>query len=625
MRTTIHLMQKRGVYYARFRVPVRLRPWLDHTEIRWPLRTGHLKTARHRLHVVSLIHADMMRAMLNLTPQNPAATAFDEDAVIQAHAPLTDSEKAAIKTRINAIKLERLAEFKRLLGDGDAGPLDGRDFLKQEHAWISSLQAAIDMDDFDRPEVINPASHLLGAVERLGHDFSGNNPNLRYVARQFCASMLAVNTEMQTLLANPRAPIEPTSTATTPPTDSTEPINATVPEPMPTPTPTPMPDLGKTPPEIKVSKLVDMYLRDSREKKLTPKTIATYQAEFQRFVDFSGDVACRDIDRELMRSFRSALLRYPSTRQAALLKKPFHERLLPEPSNATIASQTVSKYIERMGQLLDWGRLEGLPIATDLAKNLGIRDRRRERDVRDRFSDDDITRFFSEPDFQGKASFAKAAFYWAPLISLYSGARLNEVCQLHLSDIGIEGGIPFFDINDRNGKTLKPGQATQRRTPVHSKLIELGFLDYIEDLRRAGHTVVFPTLNAHPLNGLGHGVSSWFSRRKNKLGFGPKLVFHSLRHTTTDETLQTSQNEMMTNAVVGHTGNATMSSRRYGKDMSLVALQTIIEAIQFPVPAVPFSKVLLDKAERAALNNPAHAEALKLKRLKDARIARTSE
>lgn len=623
MRTTTHLMQKRGVYYARFRVPARLRPWLDQTEIRWPLRTCHLKTARHRLHVVSLIHADMLRAMLNLTPQNPTVTALDEDAVSLAHAPLTDSEKAVIKAHINAIKLERLAEFKRLLGDGDAGPLDGRDFLKQEHAWISSLQAAIDMDAFDTPEVINPASLLLDAVERLRHDFSGNNPNLRYLARQFCASMLAVNTEMQTLLANPRAPIEPESTATTPTTDSIEPISATVPEPMPTTTPTP--DLGKTPPEIKVSKLVDMYLRDKREKKLRPKTIATYQAEFQRFVDFTGDVACRDIDRELMRSFRSALLRYPSGKQVALLKKSFHERLLPEPSDATISSQTVSKYIERIGQLLDWGRLEGLPIATDLAKNLGIPDRRRERDVRDRFSDDDITRFFSEPDFQGKAPFAKAAFYWVPLISLYSGARLNEVCQLHLCDIGIEGGIPFFDINDQNGKTLKPGQATQRRTPIHSKLIELGFLDYTEDLRRAGHTVVFPTLNAHPLNGLGHGVSSWFSRRKKKLGFGPKLVFHSLRHTTTDETLQTSQNEMMTNAVVGHTGNATMSSRRYGKDMSLVALQTIIEAIQFPVPAVPFSKVLLDKAERAALTSPARADALKSKRLEDARKARTSE
>ena len=46
--------------------------------------------------------------------------------------------------------------------------------------------------------------------------------------------------------------------------------------------------------------------------------------------------------------------------------------------------------------------------------------------------------------------------YWATLVSAYSGARLNEVCQLNGSDIQLTDGIWAINLNaDSEDKSLK--------------------------------------------------------------------------------------------------------------------------------------------------------------------------
>ena len=37
--------------------------------------------------------------------------------------------------------------------------------------------------------------------------------------------------------------------------------------------------------------------------------------------------------------------------------------------------------------------------------------------------------------------------FWLPLIALFTGARINEICQLHTSDIQEKNGIAFISIN----------------------------------------------------------------------------------------------------------------------------------------------------------------------------------
>ena len=95
--------------------------------------------------------------------------------------------------------------------------------------------------------------------------------------------------------------------------------------------------------------------------------------------------------------------------------------------------------------------------------------------------------------------------FWLPLIALFTGARLNEICQLHLEDIQQFHGIWVFDINNKGVKRLKTSSAV-RRVPISQTLIEIGFLDYVEDVKAlegAQHknkilpapNMVFPYLN----------------------------------------------------------------------------------------------------------------------------------
>ena len=82
---------------------------------------------------------------------------------------------------------------------------------------------------------------------------------------------------------------------------------------------------------------------------------------------------------------------------------------------------------------------------------------------------------------------------WLPLIMLYSGMRCNEVAQLYLDDIQEDQGISFFRIvkNLERGQRIKC-KASARTLPIHPKLQELGFLEYVERMRTAGEAQLFP-------------------------------------------------------------------------------------------------------------------------------------
>lgn len=51
-------------------------------------------------------------------------------------------------------------------------------------------------------------------------------------------------------------------------------------------------------------------------------------------------------------------------------------------------------------------------------------------------------------------------------MSLYTGARLNELCQLRVSDVNKVGEIWCLDINEKDGKQLKNVSST-RQIPIH--------------------------------------------------------------------------------------------------------------------------------------------------------------
>lgn len=127
----------------------------------------------------------------------------------------------------------------------------------------------------------------------------------------------------------------------------------------------------------------------------------------------------------------------------------------------------------------------------------------------------------------------KPPIYWSVLIGLYTGARVNEVAQLGTADFFEEDGLPCFKITDEGaGQKLKT-VGSERTLPIHPRLIELGLLTYVEQMRGQGCPRIFPKLS-NAINGYGNAVSKGFTRLLNEQGIKPVAGmkgFHSFRKT----------------------------------------------------------------------------------------------
>lgn len=81
-----------------------------------------------------------------------------------------------------------------------------------------------------------------------------------------------------------------------------------------------------------------------------------------------------------------------------------------------------------------------------------------------------------------------AARRWLPWLCCYSGARVNEVTSLDPSDVGPdpETGIMCFQIKPDLEKT-----AQWRTVPLHSHVIEQGFLNYVDRRHKTGKPLFY--------------------------------------------------------------------------------------------------------------------------------------
>ena len=122
--------------------------------------------------------------------------------------------------------------------------------------------------------------------------------------------------------------------------------------------------------------------------------------------------------------------------------------------------------------------------------------------------------------------------YWVTMLAAYSGARLNEVCQLNVSDIQKIDGIWAINLNaDSEDKSIKT-EAGNRIIPLHPELIDLGLLDYVKQIQNQNQEKLFPNLKKMRSTGYGTMISRWFRKYLIRLGIKKKgKNFHSFRHT----------------------------------------------------------------------------------------------
>jgi integrase len=196
--------------------------------------------------------------------------------------------------------------------------------------------------------------------------------------------------------------------------------------------------------------------------------------------------------------------------------------------------------------LVDWGQsLYEDAFAKVRVENIKYSGSRIDKEEGQRsFKDAELARLFTGKEMKEYCrSSADVHKFWLPVIGLYTGARVNEICQLNpAADIKQgDDGIWYFNITPDSAtaagvkKSVKT-VAGNRVVPLHSKLIDLGLLDYIEDVKKAGHKILFPQWRI--MQGrAGENPARWFRRFLDDIGLrddtGDKKLagMHAFRHT----------------------------------------------------------------------------------------------
>ena len=152
-------------------------------------------------------------------------------------------------------------------------------------------------------------------------------------------------------------------------------------------------------------------------------------------------------------------------------------------------------------------------------------------------------------------------------IAIYQGMRLKEITQLQKEDIIKIGDILCISVNTNENKTVKTKQSA-RIIPIHDKLIELGFLDFVNSKENK----LFDISNKN--------FSTYF-RKTYKSQINDEKTFYCLRHSFIDALKQNDCKLEHYQAFVGHSSGKDKITMNYGNPLNTQLLKKLLYFIKY--------------------------------------------
>ncbi|WP_420418331.1 DUF6538 domain-containing protein [Pacificispira sp.] len=264
---------------------------------------------------------------------------------------------------------------------------------------------------------------------------------------------------------------------------------------------------------------------------------------------------------------------------------------------ARLAPATVNAYMDAFGRMMRFAKNEGF-IETvnlrELSLPVSVEDQ-----VREPFTVGELNAIFAAPlytgcvdDFNGYAkpgpNRPRGHRFWVPLIALFTGMRLNEILQLHLSDIRDDKGTWCIyverspdDADFAVSKRVKSA-AGKRCVPIHPELIRIGLLDRVNAMQRANEVRLFPDAAKSGDGYYSSPTSKWFGRFLERyIEKTPRKVFHSFRHTFRDAIADAELPHDATVALGGWSFSTGAQDERYFHSIKPEKLASYIDRIRY--------------------------------------------
>jgi len=192
------------------------------------------------------------------------------------------------------------------------------------------------------------------------------------------------------------------------------------------------------------------------------------------------------------------------------------------------------------------------------------------------------------------------ADYWLPMLSAYTGARREELGQLHVEDVLTGGNIATLRITDEGADQKVKNTHSLRTIPIPPVCIDRGFLDFVTRRRQAGGTMLFleeytdkrhqktlREMTPDPRGRLTEVYGGRFSR-KVLVALGIKTKgqgFHALRHSWTDAARRAKIDPEIRRLIAGRLDGEDATEAGYGGgDLLAEKLEALTMLAPFVVP-----------------------------------------
>lgn len=346
-----------------------------------------------------------------------------------------------------------------------------------------------------------------------------------------------------------------------------------------------------------VTELFDAFARDNPNRS-TPETLSQSRTVLRLFSEFVGkDFPASAISKKEVREWKAALRHYPvkATESREFRGKDFRQTVEANRKlgKRAISDKTLNRYLAALGIYCKWlvahGYLNDAPTA-----GMSIKIDKATQKVFP-YKPEHLSALFSSPLFVGCQSEEKAHKpgnllirdhrYWVPLMSLFSGGRMGELCQLLTADIIEMHGRWVFRITDEESeeKRLKT-KGSQRIVPIHPALVELGLLAHHQTMVQRQEEWLFPEIELDSRGSRSGRMSDFYGDYIKRIGLktDKSMNFHSFRHTFTDALRRAGHLDHQFAFLLGHTQNNVTG--RYGalQEGDLSRRCALVDSVCYP-------------------------------------------
>jgi integrase len=334
------------------------------------------------------------------------------------------------------------------------------------------------------------------------------------------------------------------------------------------------PSARKPAADARLRQALNAHLAEEGQRMRSTHTVGEKQVLYDEFVDLFGDIELNQVTAiDITARWRPTEFKRPN--------KKYKGKTL-----------SLARLEKRRGYLLkffSWAILGGLyhhanPMALKMASKKEVA---AQQTPYAEFTEDDLAKLFASSFAMGMY---KPDWYWLPLMSLFSGARLGELANLELARFEEIEGIKTYRIDKLEEADRADGAGadagvknvpSQRTVPIHSSLLELGLWDYVQHLIQRGESHLIPHRSA---NGRGKSAGREWGVWVKKCGITDKSkVFHSFRSTAITDLHNADAGHAAIRRTTGHAAAGTTGSHgTYIRGIRLRKLRDTVEMLNFP-------------------------------------------